>query len=104
MYAANLFRVFCSYRSILSRPLLFRRHCLKSNRSFVHILNKTTQFESNVLYSKNLIRISFGTHCSPDDNHNVSNDKASKKRRRIKSISSSDEEENTSPSTADNVK
>lgn len=104
MYAPNLIRAFCYHSSILSRPLLSSRYCLKSNRFFVHILNSTTQFESNLLCSKNLTRLSFGTHSSPDDKHNVSNDKASKKRRRIKSISSSDEEENTNPAKADNVK
>lgn len=104
MYAINLIRVFRNRSSILSRPLLSSRHCLKSNSVFVHILKNTTQFESHVLYRKNLTRISFGTYSSPDDNHNVSNDKTSKKRRRIRTISSSDEEENTSPSTAENFK
>lgn len=103
MYATNLIRVFCNHSLILSRPLLSSRQCLKSNNLFVHILSGATQFESDLL-SKCLTRVSFGTHCSPDDNHNVSKEKSSKKRRRILSNSSSDESENSNPSKAENTK
>lgn len=104
MYATNLIRAFCNHSFILSRPLLSSRPCLKSNNNlFVHILSSTTQIESNLL-SKCLTRVSFGTHCSPDDNHNVSKEKSSKKRRRIMPNSSSDEGENSSPSKAENIK
>lgn len=104
MYATNLIRVFCNNSSILSRPLLSSCKCLKSNNLFVHILNNTKHFESNLL-SKSLTRVSFATHCSADGNHNVSKEKTIKKRRRIVSNSSSSgESENSSPSTAENVK
>lgn len=104
MYATNLIRVFCKNSSILSRPLLSSCKCLKSNNLFVHILNDATHFESN-LSSKSLTRVSFATHCSPDDEHNVSKEKSTKKRRRIVSnSSSSDEGENSSPTKAESVK
>lgn len=104
MYAVNFFRtVICNHSFILTRPLLFSRHCLQSNRYFVHILNKPIRCESHLL-CKNLTRVSFSAHSSPDDNHNVSKGKSSKKRRRIISNSSSDESENDKPATAENIK
>lgn len=103
MYAMNLIRVFCNHSSILSRPLLYSCQCLRSNHFFVQIVNNTTQFESNIL-SKSLTSVSFGTYSSPDDNHNVSKQKPSTKRRRIISDSSSDDNENANPSKAENIK
>lgn len=103
MYAMNLIRVFSSHSSLLTRPLLSKCQCLKSNIFLVQIVNKTTQVESNIL-SKKLTRVSFATNSSPDDNHNVSKAKSSTKRRRIISASSSDDGENASPSKAENTK
>lgn len=103
MYAINLIRVFSSHSSILTRPLLSSCQCLKSNTFFVQIVNKTTQYKSNIL-SKSLTKVSFATSSSPDDNHNVTKTKSSTKRRRIMSNSSSDDGENASPSKAENTK
>lgn len=91
MYAPHLFRVFsyCNRSLVLSRQLLSSHPNLKSH-NFVTIANNSHRFD---LKCKSLISVSFSRSSSPDD-FNVPKENV-KKRRRIISDSS---EDNESPS------
>lgn len=100
MYAPNLMKVFCNRGFILSRSFLYTHQYLKSN-NFVETQIKFHRYKMVVMNKS----FGFSTNSSPDKNHNVSLEKVQKKRRRIISNSSSDENDIPSPSkTVDSVK
>lgn len=98
MYAPNLIRVFCNRGLVFTRPFIASHQSLPTN-NFATIMNNPNRFDIG-LKNRNLTSVLFSTSSSPDDDHVTWKGKVQKKRRRVISTSSSDENESPSPTKA----